>query len=93
MERSTALLASNHAYILAILLLGNKMAKNVRRRPILVITEDSVTSYSSVDQASAALSVSRQKILRALSSPTGIIYGSDPVICVDDVLEDNGQPG
>ena len=54
------------------------------RRPVIIITRQSVQYYPSVRDASIATGISAQRILRGLASEHGEIPRTRPVVCVDE---------
>lgn len=63
------------------------MKDKARRIRIMLIGRGWARTFDSVKDASEYINISRNRIRRALESPTGVIEGTQPAICVDLPME------
>lgn len=59
-----------------------------KSKPVIIITRLNVTRYESIAEAARAISISRQRLLRALKSDNGVVKGIKPTICIDYVVDE-----
>lgn len=55
--------------------------------PVLIISRHKITRYESITEASRAISISKQRLIRALESEDGEIKGIKPRLFIDYALE------
>lgn len=56
-------------------------------KPVLIITRHKITRYESITEASRAISISKQRLIRALESEDGEVKGIKPKIYIDYAVE------
>lgn len=56
-------------------------------QPVLIITTKNVVRYESITEASRAISISKQRLIRALESDDGEIKGIKPRMYIDYAID------
>ncbi len=64
---------------------------STRAKPVIIIKRHEIRRYESITEASRAISISKQRLLRALEREDGLITGISPAMCIDYAMESEDE--
>lgn len=60
---------------------------STRAKPVIIIKRHEIRRYESITDASRSISISKQRLLRALEREDGLITGVKPAMYIDYAIE------
>lgn len=64
---------------------------STRAKPVIIIKRHEIRRYESITDASRSISISKQRLLRALEREDGLITGVRPAMYIDYAIESEDE--